>query len=53
MIEVIKGFYKLSEKQTYNIGQKVEFDKETEQRLVNEGLAIEIKQVKKPKVNKK
>ena len=53
MIEVKQGFYKLSEKQTYNVGQKVEFDKETETRLVKEGLAIEIKQPKKPKVNKK
>ena len=52
MIEVKKGFYKLSEKQTYNVGQKVEFDKETEQRLVKEGLAIEIKPIKKTKSNK-
>ena len=49
MIEVKQSFYKLSEKQTYNIGQKVEFDKETEQRLVKEGLAIEIKELKKNK----
>ena len=53
MIEVIKDFYKLTHKETFRIGQKVEFDKETETRLVKEGLAIEIKQPKKAKVNKK
>ena len=52
MIKVIKGFYKVSNKNTYKIGDSVEFDKATEERLVKEGLAskvIEKKVVKKTK----
>jgi hypothetical protein len=38
MIKVIKDFYKLSEKKSYYIDDEVEFDTDTEARLINEGL---------------
>lgn len=41
MVEVIKGFYKLSEKKTYFIGDKVDFGKENA-RLIKEGLVKKI-----------
>ena len=37
MFTVIKDFYKLSDKKTYTIGQKVDFGKENN-RLAKEGL---------------
>lgn len=47
MIEVIKGFHKLSNNKSYKIGEKVEFDAKTEKRLINEGLAKEVIEIKK------
>ena len=37
MVEVIKGFYKLSDKKTYKVGDKVDFGKDNA-RLIKEGL---------------
>ena len=48
MFEVIKSFYKLSDKKTYNIGDKVDFGKDNA-RLEKEGLIkkIVVKKTKK------
>ena len=50
MIKVLKGFYKVSEKKTYKVGEKASFDKETEKALVNDGFAEVVKEDKKRKV---
>jgi hypothetical protein len=47
MIEVIKGFYKHSTKLSYSIGEKVEFDVKTENRLIKEGLGKKVIETKK------
>ena len=47
MIEVIKDFYKLSNNTSYRIGEKVEFDANTEKRLISEGLAKKVIETKK------
>jgi hypothetical protein len=47
MIKLIKSVYKLTEKKTYNIGEEVDFGKETNQNLLDQGYAEEIKKVTK------
>ncbi len=51
MIQVIKGFHKLSDNKNYLKGDKVEFDAQTETRLIKEGLAkkVVVKKVTKKK----
>lgn len=46
MVEVIKNFYKLSDKKSYLVGEKAEFDTKTEKRLESEGL-VKILKTKK------
>ena len=47
MVEVIKDFYKLSEKKNYEIGDKVSFTKAEETTLIREGFAKVITKKKK------
>ena len=50
MIEVIKQFYKLSEKKTYLVGEKVNFGKEENKSLVDNGFAKPVKEDKRKKI---
>tara|TARA_R110000851_G_scaffold32911_2_gene87996 strand:+ start:145 stop:288 length:144 start_codon:yes stop_codon:yes gene_type:complete len=47
MIQVIKGFYKLSEKKTYIVGDKVSFTKVEETGLIRNGFAKVVTKTKK------
>lgn len=50
MIEVLKGFHKLSSNKQYSIGDKVSLDSDNESKLVKNGFAKFVKQDKKKKV---
>ena len=49
---VVKEFYKLSDAKTYNVGDFIELTEEEAKAKKKEGLIVDDKEVKEPKVKK-
>jgi len=52
MIQLLKGIYKLSEKQIYKAGEKVDFGTKENKALVEDGRAVFVEVLKPTKVKK-